>query len=159
MIEIFQTLAEISIGILGFTTIVIMFRPHHSKWNNNMYQGMIGHSMQALIYSILPFILEAYHCKPNNIWTIGSIILGSATLRQGVMVSIFDKDAKKITKLTMVVISMILATLQFLNVFGILSNQEKAPYLAGITWHIIQSLVIFSLIVGKKLMIMLFPNS
>lgn len=52
MIEIFQTLAEISIGILGFTAIVIMFRPHHSKWNNNMYQGMIGHSMQALYYPL-----------------------------------------------------------------------------------------------------------
>jgi hypothetical protein len=150
-VEIFQTLAEISIGILGFTAIVIMFRPHHSKWNNNMYQGMIGHSMQALVYSLLPFILEAYHCKPNTIWTVGSIVLGSATFTQGVMVSIFDKDAKQSTKILMVVISFIIATLQFLNVFGILSDQEKAPYLVGITWHIIQSLVIFSMIVGKKI--------
>ena len=149
--EIFQSFAEISIGILGFTAIVIMFRPHHDKWNNSVYQGMIGHSIQALLYSILPFILDAYHCKPSTIWMVGSIVLGTATFFQGVLVLILDKESKFRTRLLMCVTSVAMALLQAFNVIGIWSNQEKGPYIIGITWHIFQSILIFSMLVGKKL--------
>lgn len=149
--EIFQTFAEISIAIMGFTAIVIMFRPYHDNWNNNMYQGMIGHSFQALIYSILPFVLEAYHCKPAIIWTTGGIVLGSFTFFQGLMVMLFDKNANIITKGIMFIISSFISALQLLNIIGIGSSQEKGPYIIGICWHIFQSLFIFTMIVSKRI--------
>lgn len=149
--EIFQTFAEISIGILGFTAIVIMFRSNHSKWNNYMYRGMIGHSIMALISSILPFILEAYHCVPTTIWTACSIILGIITGTQGIAILIGDKDSKARVKIITFAFASMVAILQFLNVFSILSNRESGPYMIGITWHILQALVIFSMIVGKKI--------
>lgn len=147
--EIFQTFAEISIGILGFTAIVIAFRPYHQKWNDKMYQGMIAHSVQVLVYSILPFILEAYHCSEQNIWLIGSIVLGVITILQGFAVLILDKDSKLKVRLITFIFSITAATLQAFNIFD--QIPEKGPYLLGICWHIFQSLVIFSMIVGKKI--------
>lgn len=149
--EIFQTFAEISIAIMGFTAIVIMFRPYHDNWNNNMYQGMIGHSFQALLYSILPFILDAYHCKPALIWTISGAILGSFTFIQGIMVMLFDKKANTITKVLMFLLSSSVAVIQLLNILGIGSHQDKGPYIIGICWHIFQSLFIFTIIVSKRI--------
>ncbi len=149
--EIFQTFAEISIGILGFTAIVIMFRSQHSKWNNNVYKGMIGHCVMALFFSILPFILEAYHCKQPTIWTVGCVLLGSVTSLQGIIVLLTDKESKFSVRMLMFICSSIIGALQFLNVAGILSDQERGPYLIGITWHIFQALVIFSMIVTKKI--------
>lgn len=149
--EIFQTFAEISIGILGFTAIAIMFRPYHDNWNNNMYQGMIGHSFQALIYSVLPFVLQAYHCKPSVVWTVCSIVLGTITFFQAVSVMIFDKKANIIAKSIMLVCSITVAILQLLNVLGIGTAQDKGPYIIGISWHIFQSLFIFTMIVTKKM--------
>lgn len=147
--EIFQTFAEISIGILGFTAIVIMLKSQHSQWNESVFQGMISHCVQALLYSILPFILEAYDCKPETIWICCSLVLGIITMWQGIMVQIFDKQSKQSTKTLMLLFSLGIGVLMFLNVFGVGNAPNKAPYLIGITWHIVQSLVIFIMIVAK----------
>lgn len=148
--EIFQTLAEVSIGILGFTAIVIMFKSQHSKWNHEMFSGMIAHGIQAFLYSVLPFILLEYHCSQAITWIICCAVLGTATFLQGTSVAIFDRSSKFITRLIMIATSTAVAALQFLNIFGILSQQEKGPYIIGIVWHVFQALVIFSMIVTKK---------
>jgi|SRR5688500_945919 len=148
--EIFQTLAEVSIGILGFTAIVIMFKSPNSKWNHDMFSGMIAHGIQAFIYSVLPFILIEYHCSPSTTWTVCCTILGTITFLQGISVAIFDKSSKFIIRLVMVTTSTLVAALQFLNIFGLVSQQEKGPYIIGIVWHVLQALIIFSMIVTRK---------
>ena len=148
--EIFQTLAEVSIGILGFTAIVIMFKTQHSKWNHDMFSGMIAHGIQAFLYSVLPFILIEYHCSQSTTWVICCAVLGTFTFLQGLSVATLDRSSRFISRLLMVVISSIVSALQFLNIFGILSQQEKGPYVIGIVWHVCQALIIFSMIVTKK---------
>lgn len=148
--EIFQTLAEVAIGILGFTAIVIMFKTQHSKWNHDMFSGMIAHGIQAFLYSVLPFILVEYHCSQSTTWVVCCAVLGTLTFLQGISVATLDKNSKFISRLLMVVTSTVVATLQFLNIFGILSQQEKGPYIIGIVWHVFQALIIFSMIVTKK---------
>jgi len=155
--EIFQTFAEISIGILGFTAIVIVFRPYHQKWNDSMYQGMIGHSIQVLFYSLLPFVLDAYHCNLSTIWMIGSITLGVITFLQGCAVLAMDKNAKLRIRILMFLFSTGIGVLQVENILA--SNHEQGPYLIGICWHIFQSLFIFSMIVGRKLENDSFPKN
>ena len=148
--EIFQTFAEISIGILGFTAIVIMFKADRSEWNHNIFNGLISHSMQALLYSILPFILDAYHCSAETIWLICSAVLGAITFMQGIMVMVADKISSMKIKLMMLTFATTISLLQLFNIIGILTFREKGPYLVGITWHVIQSLIIFSMIVSQR---------
>ncbi len=147
--EIFQTFAEISVGILGFTAIVIMFKTEHTKWNESLFQGMISHCIQALVYSILPFILISFELNDKSVWMICSIVLGLITLSQGVMVQFFDRESKITTKRIMLAVTIILALLMTINAAEIGLKLGKGPYLIGITWHIIQSLVIFTMIVTK----------
>lgn len=148
--EIFQTFAEVSIGILGFTAIVIMFKSNHSKWNHDMFSGMIAHGIQAFLYSVLPFILLEYHCKETTTWIVCCAVLGSATFLQATSVALFDRNSGLIPRIIMVILSTVVSMIQFFNIFGIWTNQEKGPYLVGIVWHIMQALIIFSMIVTKK---------
>lgn len=148
--EIFQTLAEVSIGILGFTAIVIMFKSQNSKWNHDMFSGMIAHGIQAFIYSVLPFILIEYHCTLSTTWTVCSAVLGTFTFFQGISVAVLDRSSKLNTRLIMVITSTTVSVLQYLNIFGIWTQQEKGPYIVGIVWHVLQALIIFSMIVTKK---------
>lgn len=148
--EIFQTFAEISIGILGFTSIVIMFKSKHANWNRGIFHGMIGHSIQAVVYSILPFILDAYHCKPATIWMVCSATLGTFTFLQGIGVLVGDKESKLPIRLGMCFFSSLISLVQLFNIIGIWTFREQGPFIVGITWHILQSLIIFSIIVTKK---------
>jgi len=77
--------------------------------------------------------------------------MGTIIGTQGFAILLEDKDSKIRIKFFTFLFSTLVAILQFLNVFSILSEHESGPYMIGITWHIVQALIIFSVIVGKKI--------
>lgn len=148
--EIFQSFAELSIGILGFTAIVIMFKSQQKGWNKHIFDGMVGHCFQAFLYSILPFILDAFHATQVTNWTVCSIVLGLVTLINGIIVVFVDKTSGKLLKGLMFLSCLILALLQLANITGIWGPPDKGTYIIGITWHLFQAMLIFTMIVTKK---------
>lgn len=90
---ILQTIAELSVAFAGFTGVVVAFgrRPGRgASIDAHAFVAMLASSLQALLFSMLPFLMAAAGMTEPRLWRVGSacmlvgLALGaSADLRYG----------------------------------------------------------------------------
>ena len=82
--ELLSTLAEVSIVFAGFTGVVgiLGFRTDHPAYQGQLYQvsAMIGFSLIAALFSIVPLILSAVGLSDAAAWRLSSVGLLAAVL-------------------------------------------------------------------------------
>lgn len=87
--EVFHTLAEISVAIAGFSSLVIVFRGSSSNWGSEDYLGfayVLSWSIGCVFLSLLPILLHEFgidihrasqislFIMPGYVLTIGSLL-------------------------------------------------------------------------------------
>lgn len=77
--EILQTIAEVSVAFAGFTGVVVAFgrRPQQgsSAIDAHAFKAMLASSLQALLFSVLPFLLAASGLVEPVLWRLGCGLL------------------------------------------------------------------------------------
>ncbi len=84
MTDTLLSLAELAVAITGFAAIVTVFRRRESgRWERlgaNSFNGMLFHSMTALVFCLLAVVLEALRLAPAVSLRVASGGLGLVLL-------------------------------------------------------------------------------
>lgn len=143
--ELLLTFIECSIAVLAFSAIVAEFRKRSKKqWNIRLYQGILSHTIQAFVYSCLPFLINRFVKDEFALWAICGTILGLGTFLQGVIVFFIDKGSSLGIRLWLMFISTVVMILQMSFVLGY-GHNGLAVYLIGVFWHLFQSIFIIAI--------------
>ena len=144
------TLAEIAIGLTGFSAIVVLFRRQDSgKWkatHAHYFAGMVGHSLVAAFFCMFPAIVAVFSSSPSVIWSVSSAVLGIQVLSQTIIVAWLpttSSAARAFILFTGLSTTVILA----LNVFDVRFSREFGPYLIGVLWHLIHAGTLFGALI------------
>jgi hypothetical protein len=144
------TLAEIAIGMAGFSAIVVMFKRRDSgQWHSadaDQFNGMVLHAMAAAFFCVLPAIIEVFTDDPARIWLVGSAILGVQIIAHTAGI-LGLASTTRATRTVVVVGASAAVILQALNVFGVGFSREFQPYLAGVMWHMLHAGGLFVMLI------------
>ena len=72
--EVFHTLAEISVAITGFSSLIIIFRGSDNVWNRQDYLGLgyvLSWSIGSIFLSLLPILLVEFGMKLSSASRVG----------------------------------------------------------------------------------------
>ncbi len=139
--ELLSTLAEVSIVFAGFTGVVGMlgFRSDNQRILGQMYQlgAMIGFSLIAAIFSLVPMLLSAVGLSDAAVWRSSSLGLLAALLGWSIVGTIRMRELRRsgyrtrrrvlaavMNSLTVLVLLVLLA-----NATGFLGARTEGIYL------------------------------
>ena len=156
-------LAEIAVGLAGFSSIVVAFRrgSAHAPWSRGdvfRFQDMLESSLVAALFAILPAALAGLGLDAPNLWTIVSalffIFVVFNTIRRIRQMSSLPAGTLNNPLLVFFLIMLLaVAAVQLLNVLGWLVPKGPGPYLFGVTWYTIYAGFMF-----YRLMILPIPT-
>ena len=72
--EVFHTLAEISVAITGFSSLIIIFRGSDNEWNRQDYLGLgyvLSWSIGSIFLSLLPIVLVEFGMMLSSASQVG----------------------------------------------------------------------------------------
>jgi hypothetical protein len=140
-------LAEIAVGLAGFSSIVVVFRrgSAHAPWSRGdvfRFQDMLESSLVAALFAILPAALGGLGLDAPNLWSIVStlffVFVVSNTIRRVRQLSRLPAGAlSDPLRVFFIIMLGVVATVQLLNVLGWIVPKGPGPYLFGVTWYTI----------------------
>jgi len=143
--ETLFSIAQLAIGLAGFSAIVVGFKRESGYWRRadaDRFNGMVIHSMFAALFCVLPSILDPFVRSPTALWTFASALLGvQIALHAGGVVALSTTDL--IARVVVGALAAGAVLLQVLNVLGVGFDHTPGPYRVGVLWHVIQAGVLF----------------
>jgi hypothetical protein len=144
-IDSLPVIAEISIGLVGFTAVVAVLRGP----NDLVYSlFLLGYSSATLILALLPFLFMAMGADPEARWQLSSdamlicSMVGFAPYRQ-VTVALIGLGTKY-RSVAVLVLALLNVVLQLANSFGMFGSPQFWPFLLGLLWYLVFCLVQFA---------------
>jgi hypothetical protein len=148
-----ETLAQIAIGLTGFTGVIVGFAAQPERWtamDRARLSLMLDSSIGALLLALLPMALTVLAVPDDLVWRLSSaaLLLGSL----GVIAS-FVRQLRQVASrdrgefLPAVYLPLSLGTLvclaaQAANVAGRVAPTEGV-YVAGLAWSLVPAVVMF----------------
>jgi hypothetical protein len=148
--EIIPTIAEIAVGIAGFSAIIVVLSPKPIRsWrqvDQLNFRGLLQVAAVTIVFSFLPFAIDTIAAN-DRVWKISLLIyatyhvidLATFTFR-------FPKDAGLLNRL-MLAIGYSVAGAQLY--FGLTGSQQMMEfiYLVALIWHLSVSFLMFVLLI------------
>jgi hypothetical protein len=146
-------LAEIAIGLAGFSSIVVVFRrgSDSGSWEPGdvfRFRLMLKYSLIAAFFAVLPAAIMGVGLAGPYLWSSLSALLLShvvlRTLQQLQRIRLLPADSLN-TQLLYFLLAMVamVCAIQALNIVGWLVPQGPGPYLLGVTWYTIYAGLMF----------------
>jgi hypothetical protein len=85
-VDVFHTLAEISVAITGFSSLIIVFRGSSTDWNHKDYLGfgyVLSWSVGSVFLSLLPIVLVEFGMKLSAAAQIGLLVTSAYMFAAG----------------------------------------------------------------------------
>ena len=147
-------LAELSVGLAGFSSVVVVFRKHASpgSWtpeNAYRFRIMLESSLAGGFFSILPGAISGLGLNSNGLWSLVSgallLYLSFDLFRRTRMIRGFRVNLPlTFTILAFIVVAI---TVQILNIGNLLIPHGVGPYLFGVSWLVVNSGLMFYILV------------
>ena len=145
------TLAEVSVAMAGFSSIVVMFKRRESEtWRKadaDRFNGMILHSMLAVAFSFLPFTFTLLAVSESYSFQFCSGLLAIITGLQVVITSRLESSGALWIKTQVIVGGLTTAVLQALGAFGVFPEHGLGIYFLGVFWHLTQAGALFVMLI------------
>jgi hypothetical protein len=148
--------AEVAITLAGFTGIVaVLGRRGHGEWEPQeqlRLSMMLVSSFSAVFFAMLPVALVGVRASEPAAWAVSSAILGSSVALAHPLVVHFirrlpqaavDAEFPRALGLFVLIVSILIALLQLLNVLGFHFEREFGPYFVGLLWLLALSAIQF----------------
>jgi hypothetical protein len=77
--EALSTIAQIALGLAGFSAILIALSGEPSRWtpvDSFRITGMLAYSFGALFLSLVPFVLGSFSVSESTAWRLSSSLTG-----------------------------------------------------------------------------------
>ena len=149
--EIFQTLAEVSVAMAGFSAIVVMFKRRENdiwrKSDADRFHGMILHSMLAVLFAFLPFAFTNFDIESVVTFRWCSSLLAVVTGLQVVVTSRLESRSSMLVRLQVLIGGAFIALLQATAGLGVFPEQGLGVYFLGVLWHLVQAGGLFVLLI------------
>jgi hypothetical protein len=152
--DILETIAELSVAFAGFTGVVVAFgrRPHHqsSEIDAHAFRAMLAASLQALFFSVFPFLLAASGLEGSRLWRTSSALM-LVGLAIGATIDVrFARRADRrswatsdrILQFAIPAVGLAAGVAQLANVAGVVPT-PFAAYLGGLLFFLLFSAVMF----------------
>lgn len=147
------TLANIAITLAGFSAVVIMLkRRADDTWLESdaiRFMGMVMHAGMAVLFALLPGLLEALAISTHTAlrWSSGALalqVIGHA----GLAGFLEWGRGRRVSPAELLLTSLVVVVLLLLNVFNPGSERAFGFYMAGVLWHLVQALLLFFMLVA-----------
>ena len=146
-IDSLPVIAEISIGLVGFTAVVAVLRRPDDLLSSLF---LLGYSSATLILALLPYLFTAMGAESEVTWRLssGAMLLcslaGFVLLPQIRAPLTTDSLASKSLFVSIVVLGFLNAVLQLANASGMLGVPRFWPFLLGLLWYLVFCLTQFA---------------
>jgi hypothetical protein len=146
-------LAEIAVGLAGFSSVIVVFRRRGASgaWEPEdlfRFKIMLESSLVAGLFAISPGALDGLGVPPGVLWPLQSALL------LGYLVFDLHRRFRQFRSLPADSLSPRLAAallaggvsvmaLQALNIADLVVSRGAGPYVAGVTWMVVYSGVMF----------------
>ncbi len=140
--------AEVAVALAGFSAIVVVLRGNAKRWRTddaNMFHGMIVHAGMAVVFCLLPIMLNVVVQDVVTTLRLACTILGVQILAHSGYVMFFLSHAR--TSRWVMLIGLLIGLVQFAVYTDWGVHREFDFYQLGIAWHILQAGVVFVLLV------------
>jgi hypothetical protein len=148
---ILLSLAQLGVAFAGFAAIVVLFgRSDGGRWKGHdradRFHGMVVHALVAVLFCLMPLIIDAFTPRPEAVWRIGSALLGAEIVAHAtavlMMASTIGGRARGV-----VAFGYVVAVQQFMNVTGVGFDRAFDAYLVGVVWHLLMSGALFLMLI------------
>jgi membrane-bound metal-dependent hydrolase YbcI (DUF457 family) len=151
--QVLFSLAELAIGLAGFSAIVVLFKRRDSgKWlgaDADRFNGMVAHSMVGAFFCFLPTILRLFSSEEESVWMVGSTILGvQIFIHAGIILSV--PSTRRMSGVPVVAGAGAVIALQIANAAQWGFAREFLPYLVGVLWHVLQAGGLFLMLIWVR---------
>lgn len=149
--DTFHTLAEVSVAMAGFSSIVVMFKRREAEtWRKadaDRFHGMILHSFLAIFFSLVPFVFTLFDVAASSAlrWCAG--LLAVVTGLQTVVSFRLEASSAVWIRLQVIVGGLIVVVLQSLGGLGLFPDQILGVYFLGVFWHLVQASALFVMLI------------
>lgn len=147
------TLAEIAVGLAGFSAIVVIFKRRDAgTWlvaDADRFHGMIVHSMVAAALCFVPAAVAVFTDASRTIWALSSGLLGVQVLAHTLLVLRLASTSSP-NRLAVALGGGAVVVLQGLNVLGLGFDREPGPYVLGVLWHLAHAGILFVMLVWVR---------
>lgn len=144
------TLAEIAVGLAGFSAIVVSFKRRDSgSWRRadaDRFNGMVGHSLMAMAFCLLPVVAATFVSEARLVWAWTSGLL-ALQIAAHTTVIVFLASTGITGRVTTSLGGIAAVVLLAGNALGIGVDAAFGPYLFGVAWHLAHASVLFLMLV------------
>ena len=150
-----QIIAEIGIGLAGFSGLIVAFRKDAGPLTSVQkyrLQVLLVLAFGAMFLALLPELLHYMGVPPDRLWTLGALVLTcysvvfviwwiAASFRLKASVpEIFNWFAFS----RMAAGHIIVVLLQLAVIFSLLDDTSPGPYLAALIWYLLHAVQQFT---------------
>lgn len=148
MTDTLLSLAELAVAITGFAAIVVVFRRRESgRWERfgaNSFNGMLFHSMTALVFCLLPVALEALELRSTTLWRIVAGMLGGVLLGHAPVVAVVLSKGRSLAARALVLAAELpQAGILLAVAAGAFAPQAAGLFAAALCLQILQAAALF----------------
>lgn len=147
--ETLLSLAEVAVALAGFAAIVVVLkRGSGGRWraaDADQFHGMIIHSIAAVIFCLLPFVVDVMVQDAVTTIRLCAAALGVQMLVHAFAVMFFSTSG--VWARASLSLGVLLGLTQFAVFADWGAQREFVIYTVGIVWHIAQSGLLFVLLV------------
>lgn len=148
MTDTLLSLAQLAVAITGFASIVLIFQRRESgRWARegaNAFNGMLFHSMAALVSCLVPVGLEAFGVAPDALWRSVSGMLGVVTVVHAPLVGfVLLKDRPLFERAFVLGVELPAAALLLATALGAFAGFAAGVFVAAVCAQILQATVLF----------------
>ena len=143
------TLAEVAIALAGFSAIVVVLkRGAEGKWtlaDADRFHGMVIHAICAVVFCLLPSVLNTVVQDVVTTLHIGAALLGVQIELHAAAVMFFA-STDTLGRLALIV-GLFIGLFQWTVFTDWAAHREFDIYLVGVIWHILQAGLLFVMLV------------
>jgi hypothetical protein len=152
---ILETIAELSVAFTGFTGVVaVLGRRSAAPWaplEVFRFRVLLGASLAALLFSLLPFPLHYARLSEEATWRTGSTLvaihLATVAALDARSLAAVRREAGRQALLGLEAavsfVAVIVFSVQVLNAFGYFSTNPFAPYFGALLYYLLVSALNF----------------
>ena len=152
-VDSLPVIAEISIGLVGFSAVVAVLRRPDDLIPSLF---LLGYSSATLILALLPFLFTAMGAEPEGRWQLSSAAMflcglpGHAAYPQILASLAEDSAPPKSPIIALMVLGFLNTALQLANALGIFGVPRFWPFLLGLLWFLAFCLAVFASLLFLK---------
>ena len=149
--SVLLSLAQLGVAFAGFAAIVVLFgRSDGGRWKDShrvdRFHGMIVHALVAVLFCVLPLVIDAFTTDADTIWRVGSALLGVEIVAHSTGVLLMPSTIGARPRAT-IAFGYVVAAVLFMNAAGYGFERAFEAYLVGVVWHVIMSGALFLMLI------------